>query len=45
LSEDMRQILNDGVHKLIQRLALLLKEGQQEGSIPNTSHALFLYRF
>ena len=34
LSEDMRQILNDGVHKLTQRLALLLKEGQQEGSIP-----------
>ena len=33
LSEDMRQILNDGVHKQ-RNVWLLLKEGQQEGSIP-----------
>ena len=34
LSEDMRQILNLGVHRLTQSVALLLKEGQQQGSIP-----------
>ena len=34
LSEDMRQILNLGVSKLIERVAALLAEGQQEGSIP-----------
>lgn len=34
LSEDMRQILNLGVHRLTQRIALLLQEGQQQGSIP-----------
>ncbi len=34
LSEDMRQILNFGVHKLTQRIMSLLKEGQQDGSIP-----------
>ena len=30
----MRQILNLGVHRLTQRIALLLQEGQQQGSIP-----------
>lgn len=34
LSEDMRQILNFGVSKLIERIANLLSEGQQDGSIP-----------
>lgn len=34
LSEDMRQILNFGVNKLTERVARLLQEGQQEGSIP-----------
>jgi len=34
LSEDMRGILNFGVHRLTQRVAVLLEEGQQEGSIP-----------
>lgn len=34
LSEDMRQILNFGVRKLTERVARLLREGQQEGSIP-----------
>ncbi len=34
LSEDMRQILNFGVDKLTERVATLLEEGQQEGSIP-----------
>lgn len=34
LSEDMRKILNFGVTKLTERVASLLHEGQQEGSIP-----------
>lgn len=34
LSEDMRKILNFGVGKLTERVASLLHEGQQEGSIP-----------
>lgn len=34
LSEDMRQILNFGVTKLTERIANLLSEGQQDGSIP-----------
>lgn len=34
LSEDMRQILNYGVRKLTESVAALLREGQQEGSIP-----------
>ncbi|MDR6540018.1 TetR/AcrR family transcriptional regulator [Acinetobacter bereziniae] len=34
LSEDMRQILNFGVSKLTQRITNLLREGQQDGSIP-----------
>ncbi|MEG2569155.1 MAG: TetR family transcriptional regulator C-terminal domain-containing protein, partial [Acinetobacter sp.] len=34
LSEDMRKILNFGVVKLTERVANLLIEGQQEGSIP-----------
>ena len=34
LSEDMRQILNFGVSKLTERIANLLSEGQQDGSIP-----------
>lgn len=34
LSEDMRQILNFGVQKLIERVAMLLKQGQLDGSIP-----------
>ena len=34
LSEDMRQILNLGVHRLTQNMALLLKEKQQQSSIP-----------
>lgn len=34
LSEDMRKILNFGVNKLTERVASLLHEGQQEGSIP-----------
>ncbi|WP_151957764.1 TetR/AcrR family transcriptional regulator [Acinetobacter guillouiae] len=34
LSEDMRQILNFGVTKLTERIANLLSDGQQDGSIP-----------
>lgn len=34
LSEDMRQILNFGVSKLTERIANLLSDGQQDGSIP-----------
>lgn len=34
LSEDMRQILNFGVSKLTVRIANLLSDGQQDGSIP-----------
>lgn len=34
LSEDMRQILNYGVRKLTEGVVALLREGQQEGSIP-----------
>lgn len=34
LSEDMRQILNVGVTKLMERIAYLLQLGQQDGSIP-----------
>lgn len=34
LSEDMRKILNFGVSKLTERIANLLSDGQQDGSIP-----------
>lgn len=34
LSEDMRQILNFGVTKLTERIANLLSDGQEDGSIP-----------
>lgn len=34
LSEDMRQVLNDGVEHLVTRIAVVITEGRADGSLP-----------
>ncbi len=36
LSEDMRQVLNEGVERLVARIAAVIAEGQRDGSISST---------
>lgn len=40
LSEDMRRVLDQGVQRLLQRIAALVEEGRADGSLPNGKPAL-----
>ena len=44
LSEDMRRVLDQGVQRLLQRIAALVEEGRADGSLPNGKPALDVAR-
>lgn len=44
LSEDMRRVLDDGVQRLLQRIAVLVEEGRTDGSLPAGKPALDVAR-
>ena len=44
LSEDMRQVLDQGVQRLLQRIAALVEEGRADGSLPKGKPALQVAR-
>ena len=44
LSEDMRHVLNDGVQRLLLRIAALVEEGRVDGSLPAGKPALDVAR-
>jgi len=44
LSEDMRRVLDQGVQRLLQRIAALVDEGRSDGSLPDGKPALQVAR-
>ncbi|KRG69290.1 TetR family transcriptional regulator [Stenotrophomonas terrae] len=44
LSEDMRRVLDQGVQRLLQRIAALVEEGRADGSLPKGKPALQVAR-
>lgn len=44
LSEDMRRVLDDGVQRLLRRIAVLVEEGRADGSLPAGKPALDVAR-